>query len=192
MSRFSLFARSVLGTAAVAFILAGCGAPQSGFGAMPQAVPEYGSSAIQPNGASPCPAIGKTYTTGQGHAKVRFSSAKAAVGRRKYSWATRLDFVNWPKQKKIPQWTMQLFTCGPQAGKKPIGTLLTYAVVHSDYGYRCVNGICHFYFDWSTDYQSPEKLPSGKPWKFDEAIFKFKTSEKGWGALPAERIQVVK
>lgn len=192
MSNFTLFARWVLGTAAVALILTGCGTPQSGFGATPQAAQGFDDSTIQPDGASPCPTVGKTYTTGKGHASINLRADKIAVGGRITQVPVTLYINKWPVKREFPSWTAHLITCGSQAGKKPIGKIISRAGSSLGTGCSVQNGIENCVLTDYVWYQSPSTLPNGKPWRYDEMVFKFKTHEKGWGALPAERIELVK
>lgn len=185
MNRFPLFVRSVLGTATAALILAGCSAPQSGFGALPRSAPGFGDSAIQPNVA--CPALDKIFTTGKGHAHSRFDASTFAAGSHLYTIKVHLSITKWPDGHKLPGTTFQLSTCGPQSGHKPVGKIVNGP---SSLGVSCKNGFCDYSFDETAKYQPP--LTLGMPWKYDELLVKFKTPQKGWGALPSHRIEITK
>lgn len=187
MNKISLLPRSVLGIGVIGAMLAACGGFQSGYGAMPQNAPGYFGSAVQPN--TTCPVVGREYSTGKGHATVKFFAHKLAVGGNVDDFRARLLISKWPDKRDLPTWTTQLTTCGPQSGKKPIGKILSRL---SPLFVYCHNGICDYGFEARIVYQSPLTLPNGKPWKYDEIVFKFKTPLKGWGALPSDRIEIVK
>ncbi|MFY9663984.1 MAG: hypothetical protein WCB01_02420 [Candidatus Cybelea sp.] len=187
MGKGLLLVRSVLGIGAIGAMLAGCGGSQSGFRAMPQNAPEYVGSAVQPNAA--CSVVGKTYTTGKGHANVKYGATKYAVG---FHWdrvTIDLHFTKWPQNRRLPDWVTLLTTCGPQSGNKPIGKILNRV---SPLDKSCHNGICNYNIPDFVVYEPPIKLPNNKPWKYDELVVKFKTFQKGWGTLPGARIEIVK
>lgn len=187
MSNILLVARSVLGIGIIAAMLAGCGGSPSEFGAMPQNAPGFVGSDVQPNAA--CLVVGKVYTTGNGHAKIKFGDTQIPVP---FHWVrvpVELHLSNWPESRPIPAWVTLLATCGPQSGKKPIGKILDRV---SKAGVFCHNGVCNYRLFVDVFYEPPKTLPNGKAWKYDEILFRFKTHKKGWDRLPAVRIELVK
>ena len=189
MTKVLFLARSALGVGAIVAILAGCGGSQPGFGAMPQNAPGYVASAVQPDAA--CAVVGKTYTTGMGHAKVKFAARQFPVGFHLDRVTIDLRFTKWPESRRLPDWVTLLTTCGSQSGKKPIGKILNEDQV-SQLGHSCYNGICDYNIPYFVFYEPPKTLPNNKPWKYDELVVKFKTSQKGWSTLPGVRIGIVK
>jgi len=177
--------RSVLGIGVIAAVLAGCGGPQSGLGAIPQKIPAYIGTAAQPDVG--CPVVGHHYYTGGGHFELVFASAKFVAGSHADRVKVDFHFTKWPQQRPLPDWTAFLTTCGPESGKRPIGKILNRL---SPLWSKCRNQICDIYFPEEVYYEPPLKLLKGRPWQYDEIAFKFKA--KGWGTLGGARIVILK
>jgi hypothetical protein len=181
--------RLALAVSLIGVMLSGCGASQPGYGPMPQGAFGYSRSFLTQPDAASCPVVGKAYTTGEGHAKVKFGAAKFVAGTHADRVFVAFEFTKWPQQRPLPDWTMQITTCGAESSKKPIGKILNKL---SPLWYSCHNGICEYHFDDFVYYEPPVKLPNDKPWKYDEIVVKFKTHLKGFGAMPAARVEIVK
>jgi hypothetical protein len=178
--------RELLSTCTAVAMLAGCGGAQMQPTGSMQTT---GQIVERPDVAVACPSVGKKYTTGTANGRVSMKFFSRQVSVRDHSVALRVELIysDWPEDRPLVGYILQLITCGPQGGKKPAGEAAEGSgSTHS----KCENGICTIAIYGSDHYTPPRSLPGNKPWRFDYIIYKPMKSTRGYGALPSWRIQV--
>lgn len=189
--------RFLLAACIAAAMLAGCGGaqvqpavnlPQTAGQASPS-FPALRLGLHNPDALPECPAVGKTYTTGNASGRVSmfFNSTQVPLSAGRVYLGIKLVYSDWPESRPVLHYVLQPITCGPQAGKKPVGTAREFG---GSFHQTCVNGICRIEISFELEYTLPQTLPGNKPWRFDYVRYRPEKSTRGYGALPAWRLRI--
>jgi hypothetical protein len=185
MERFAIRQRTLV-CVIVTLLAAGCGGGQSPIGGLPQT---FSGAPLEPNAAT-CPTPGKIYTTGNGHVSMQFGNVQVPVGSNP-TIRLSVKYKGWLEGRKLVEFVPALTTCGAAWGKKPVGKITRSNWSKSDWSCGG-DGKCDVTLFGEVTYETPAKLPNGKPWKFDLVRFGPKPAKAGYGAIPSVGIEVTK
>ena len=136
-----------------------------------------------------CPIVGRTIkrSDGKGQASVTFQEAYTKAGAFSERLRTRLVYSNWPQNRPTIYRKIAIGTCGPEAGKAPVGEA---SAGGGSYSEECHNGVCTITINEEIRYNPPATLPGGKRWKFDLIRLAPDKRIKGFDPIPVYRVVV--
>lgn len=102
----------------------------------------------------------------------------------------RFVTLTGPKAAPVP-YKPELITCGPQAGKKPLGEIARFGL-HQCSPPKCDSKTskCAYFYEINLEYHATMKPPGPKGWKYDYVRIVPEKHTNGYGALPFILIEV--